>query len=814
MIASIPEGFEDLRILFLEAKPADRKRLEYELKTAGYDYSARAVDSRTAYTKALREFRPDIILSAYDLPSFTGAEALKIKKTLCPDTPFILITGAIGEERAIEVLTGGATDYILKSNLSRFIPAVQRALHEAYEHRKRKEAEAVLTLRTSEIQTILDTTPAAIFIAEDSECRRIIGNLAAQEMVELPKDVNISKSAPAGERPTNWQEMHDGVPIEPENLPLQHAVHGEQVRNYEMDLVFKEGTVKSVVGNALPFRDENGKPCGGVAVLTGITDRKQLVLQLEEQLQFERVLVEISRRFINLTADLLDTGIGDAQRRVCECLKLDISALWQWSTGVPRISRLTHVYRRFEGPPIPDPMYAHEFFPWCQQQLEEGRIVAISSMEDLPPEAARDRKLYQYFGIKSALTVPLRTAEGSTIGALNVNTVLQECTWPESLIPRLQLISEIFTNALLRKQSEMELRESEARISLITDTVGAGLWSMEADTGKIWAAPTIRELLHFTQEEELHYESYLKAIHPEDRDLVDQKIKQALQSGDNFQCDYRIALPDGSIRWIVSRGLIQKSTEGTAHVMGMSLDITERKHLEEQLKESLEEVGKLRDRLQMENVYLREQIRRDDNQHAIVGETKPILKMLSEAKRVAPTDATVLLLGETVTGKELLAQAIHDMSKRKDRSLITVNCSALSPTLIENELFGHEKGAYTGSLIKMAGRFELADGSTLFLDEIGELPMDVQGKLLRVLEHGRFERLGSSQSIKVDVRIIAATNRDLPRSIKEGKFRTDLYYRLNVFPINVPPLRDRKEDIPSLVWSFVKQFEKNIGQAD
>jgi formate hydrogenlyase transcriptional activator len=227
---------------------------------------------------------------------------------------------------------------------------------------------------------------------------------------------------------------------------------------------------------------------------------------------------------------------------------------------------------------------------------------------------------------------------------------------------------------------------------------------------------------------------------------------------------------------------------------------------------TLEEVQQLRDRLHTENIYLRERLRRDDGHAEIVGESEPLLRTLAEAKRVAPTDSTVLILGETGTGKELLAHAIHDMSSRKDRMLVSVNCASLPPTLIESELFGREKGAYTGSLTKMVGRFELADGSTLFLDEIGDLSFELQSKLLRVLEHGQFERLGSSKTIKVNVRLIAATNRDLAQDVNEGRFRKDLYYRLNVFPITLPPLRDRKEDIPGLVWSFVNRFEKSLGK--
>ncbi len=187
-------------------------------------------------------------------------------------------------------------------------------------------------------------------------------------------------------------------------------------------------------------------------------------------------------------------------------------------------------------------------------------------------------------------------------------------------------------------------------------------------------------------------------------------------------------------------------------------------------------------------------------------------EVLGQVEQVARTDSTVLLLGETGTGKELLARAIHSLSARKDRPLVTVNCASLPPTLIESELFGREKGAYTGALTRMAGRFELADRSTLFLDEIGELPLELQSKLLRFLEEGSFERLGSSKPIHVDVRIVAATNRDIGQEVKDGKFRRDLFYRLNVFPIMIPPLRERREDIPLLVRAVVKEFQKKMGK--
>jgi transcriptional regulator with GAF, ATPase, and Fis domain len=225
-----------------------------------------------------------------------------------------------------------------------------------------------------------------------------------------------------------------------------------------------------------------------------------------------------------------------------------------------------------------------------------------------------------------------------------------------------------------------------------------------------------------------------------------------------------------------------------------------------------EEVRRLTEQLQQEKVYLQEEVQALHGHGEIVGNSNELSSVLTQVARVAPTDATVLILGETGTGKELLANRIHELSRRNNRVMITVNCAALSPTLIEAELFGREKGAYTGALSRQAGRFELADGSTLFLDEVTELPLDLQAKLLRVLQDGQFERLGGTKTLKVDVRFIAASNRDMAKAVADGSFRSDLYYRLNAFPITVPPLRERTDDIPALTWAFAKQVGHTLGK--
>ena len=259
---------------------------------------------------------------------------------------------------------------------------------------------------------------------------------------------------------------------------------------------------------------------------------------------------------------------------------------------------------------------------------------------------------------------------------------------------------------------------------------------------------------------------------------------------------------------------------GREYTCSFIRDITSRKRAEEALQKShealqhaLREVQDLKNRLQAENTYLQEEIKVNHNFDDIISKSAVLQKVLRELEQVAATDSTVLITGETGTGKELLARAIHSISNRRDRPLVKVNCAALPANLIESELFGHEKGAFTGAMTRRLGRFELAHSGTIFLDEIGDLPRELQAKLLRVLQEGEFERVGGSQTLTVDVRVIAATNRDLEKGVSNESFREDLYYRLNVFPVKSPPLRDRKEDIPLLVHHFTRKFSAKMGKS-
>jgi PAS domain S-box-containing protein len=305
---------------------------------------------------------------------------------------------------------------------------------------------------------------------------------------------------------------------------------------------------------------------------------------------------------------------------------------------------------------------------------------------------------------------------------------------------------------------------------------------------------------------------YLARVHPDDRALVKGTIDKMIAERAGSDITYRIVHPERGLRFVRSVCEASLDEGNVTRFVGTTLDITEQHQAREALEKALDEINKLKDELYRENVALKEDIDQASMFEEIVGSSESLREVLVNIVQVAPTVSTVLITGETGTGKELVARAIHKRSRRAGRPFVRVNCAAIAPSLIASELFGHERGAFTGAVQRRQGRFELAEGGTLFLDEIGDLPEETQLALLRVLQEREFERVGGSQTVPVDVRVIASTNRDLEAAMNEGKFRRDLFYRLNVFPIVTPPLRQRREDIPSLVQAFVRELSRSMGK--
>src|SRR5215470_11244069 len=349
------------------------------------------------------------------------------------------------------------------------------------------------------------------------------------------------------------------------------------------------------------------------------------------------------------------------------------------------------------------------------------------------------------------------------------------------------------------KRAGEKLRQSEQELRTITETIRQPITVLAADGTLLYANRIALDRSGLTMEETKDGGFLRQVCHPDDFDRTVAERSAGLSAGFPFDSEMRVLFKDGQYRWqLVQYNPLKGESGQIIRWYGTTTDIDDRKKMEE--------------RLRNENLVLREEIDRSSMFEEIVGSSKPMSQLLKKVEKVAPSDSTVLILGETGTGKELIARALHRRSKRAGRAFVKVNCAAIPQSLIASELFGHEKGAFTGALQRRVGRFEAANGGTLFLDEIGELPMETQIALLRVLQEKEFERVGSNHPISVDVRLIAATNRDLPGAVAAGTFRQDLFYRLNVFPIAVPPLRERVDDIPVLVEYFVGRFANDAGK--
>src|SRR5713101_5482698 len=351
-----------------------------------------------------------------------------------------------------------------------------------------------------------------------------------------------------------------------------------------------------------------------------------------------------------------------------------------------------------------------------------------------------------------------------------------------------------------RKRTEKKLLEEERELRRITDAIPQTIVVLDPKGQPLYANQAMLDYTGLTMQDVVASDFRARTYHPEDLERVREERKAGLARGLPFEIEQRALRKDGQYRWLLLRYNPFHDEQGRlVRWYATGTDIDDRKRAE--------------DRTRNENVALREDIERSSMFEEIVGSSQALRRVLAQVEKVAPTVSTVLILGETGTGKELIARAIHSRSKRSGRAFIRVNCAAIPASLIASELFGHEKGAFTGALQRRTGRFESADGGTLFLDEVGELPPEAQVALLRVLQDREFERVGGSQTISVDVRVLAATNRDLGAAVAEGTFRQDLFYRLNVFPLRMPALRERGDDIPILVKYLVKRYAERAGKS-
>jgi formate hydrogenlyase transcriptional activator len=554
-----------------------------------------------------------------------------------------------------------------------------------------------------------------------------------------------------------------------------------------------------------PIRSGQGKPERLLAVSRDVTDRKR-----SEQ------------------------ALGEAHLNVARSEERWRSVFTNSAIGVA----LTDLNGRFLAT---NPVY-QEMVGYSQAELESLSFLELTHPDDRKSNWALVTELMEGKRQQFDIEKRYRRKDGSWIWVRNSVSLVPGT---ESMSRFIMALSEDVT---LRKEAEEALRKGEQRkrsLLRINNAIITNL-TREAFQPAIWAA--LREYLPF--------DGAMLTLYHEDGDTLrvaamdtplsisfvgvgsemprnshhgwvfdNQRplLRRNLETESRYPMDQRL-LETGLKSFCVVPLIIEGKSIGTLGISSRSADRFSEEDADFLCEAAgqvalaaanvklYEEIAGLKARLEQENVYLREEIRTEHNFEEIVGSSKPLVTVLHAVEQVAPTDSTVLIYGETGTGKELVARAIHNRSARRERALVTVNCSAISAGLVESELFGHRKGAFTGAIEQRIGRFELADNGTIFLDEIGELPLETQVKLLRVLQEHEFEPVGSSRPVRVDVRVIAATNRDLLREVEGGRFRSDLFYRLNVFPVQMPPLRERRSDIPQLVALFLSRFAKRLGK--
>ncbi len=727
------------------------------------------------------------------------------------------------------------------------VPAVVTNVHDITEL---KQLDVKLKESQERFRAFMDNMPAAVYIKDENDIH-IYANPEALISVKKKPEEFIGKTT----RDLWPSDIADML------IALDRKVLSEDIPRITEEWETADiGDTRWRRDIKFPIKLESGKKLlGGIAI--DITENKRVEQALAEQLEFEKVIADIAAQLAQTGPEQLEDSINSTLQALGRFLGTE-RAFFGHLSGDMKSLQIENIWTP-EGVAIPPYILGVDFtsvIPWLAQHIRNGGvIIAGPGLAGLPDEAKELRHWLERNGITSGAVVPVSVQEQS-VGMLGLDTFDHPREYPPPIVNRLKIVADIIGATLFRIRSQEELYDQlqfqdmlsnlsasfiDIKASEIDKNIERGLQlvvqNLDLDRGNLFEFSRDHKkltLTHSSAREGIKHSP--RILYSPHQPWFTQKLlggeivcfSQPTELPDEAQAEKEYLLKEGiqsamffplEAAGVVQGGITlssmrreQKWPEALIQRCKLLTQIFSnallRKRADDKIGEAFNEIKQLKDRLEQENIYLREEIEVNYRHEEIIGRSKPVMEMLNRAEQVAKTDSTVLILGETGTGKELLARSIHKLSKYKNRQMVKVNCAALPATLIESELFGREKGAYTGAMTRQIGRFEIADGSTIFLDEIGELPLDVQAKLLRVLQEGQFERLGNPQTISVNVRIIASTNRDLARAVSEGKFREDLYYRLNVFPITVPPLRDRIEDIPMLVWSLVKEYEKSIGK--
>jgi PAS domain S-box-containing protein len=648
----------------------------------------------------------------------------------------------------------------------------------------RKRAEDALRVSERSSRLIVDSIPG------------LVCTMSASGELELVNRQVLEYFGKTFEELRDWA-MSDAV--HPADLPGVIAAWTRSLETgerYEIEHRIRraDGEYLWFQTRGLPVRAADNRILGWHILLTDIAERKRAEAMLAAEKQTLEMLAN-GASVATILKSLCETIDAQDRNIISAVMLMDADGTRLWPTASPRLPK-----------PWIDAITPLEIglgAGSCGSAAFLKRRVIVSDIATDPLWAdCRDVALSH--GLRAAWSQPLFSKDQQVLGTFGMYYA-EPHTPTETDLRLIDGASHIAVIAIEGERSQValtrafdEIAKSEAELRTIVDAIPQLIIALGADGNFLHANQAVLDYTGLTKEE-VGSERFREVFHPEDSERLKDQREAAISRRSPFEYERRVRHKDGQYRWLLIQynPLLDERGE-VIRWYATGTDIDDRKQAEE--------------RTRQENVALREQIDQIFMFEEIVGSSPALKTVLSSIVKVAPTASTVLITGETGTGKELIARAIHKGSQRADRAFITVNCASLPSSLIASELFGHEKGAFTGALQRRQGRFELAHGGTIFLDEIGELPAETQIALLRVLQDRKFERVGGTQSIQVDVRVVAATNRDLENAMKNGTFRADLFYRLNVFPIQMPPLREREDDISTLLEYFVQRFGRKLGK--